>query len=375
MRSMKDRWVKYSAVTALTLSLVLLVACSSSAPPAAAPTKAPEAKPAAAAPTQAPAAPAAASTAAPAAKKFSLKLGTIRTDADPTTLGAKKFAELVKQKSGGSIEVQVFANSQLGGLLDMEAGMQSGTVDMVYEGVGTYGWIKGAEWAQIQGVPFFWDSYDQFIKIWASPEIQKQFDDTAKKVGVRIIGVRGDTETRELTSNKLVKDAAGFEGLKVRIAESKVVEAAMKALGANPVVIPFADLYLSLKQGIADAQENGPVSVKNNSLFEVQKYFIRTRYIRDSKAWYVSEKQWQAMSPDQQKAMLEASTEAADYETQQFRAQEDEAVKFLATKMEVIEPDIPSIRAKLTGAFDSFDGPFWTKGTLEQFTKLKSQIK
>jgi len=375
MPFIKSRWINYAALAVLAVPLVLIVACSSPTAPAAAPTP-PGAKPAAVSPTQpSVVSPTLAPTAASTAKRFSLKLGTIRTDNDPTTLGAKRFAEVVKQKSGGTIEVQVFANSQLGGLLDMEAGMQAGTVDMVYEGVGTYGWIKGAEWAQIQGVPFFWDSYDQFIKVWASPEIQKQFDDTAKRVGVRIIGVRGDTETRELTANKPVRDASGFQGLKVRIAESKVVEAAMKALGANPVVIPFSDLYMALKQGIADAQENGPVSVKNNSLFEVQKYLIRTRYIRDSKAWYVSEKQWQAMSPDQQKAMLDAAVEAGDYETQQYRAQEDEAIKFLSTKMEIIEPDIASIRAKLTGAFDSFEGSFWPKGTLEQFTRLKSQIK
>ena len=89
-----------------------------------------------------------------------------------------------------------------------------------------------------------------------------------------------------------------------------------------------------------------------------------------AKAFYVSEQKWQAMSADQRKAVQDAAKEAGDFETEQFRAQEAEAVKVLGTKMEVIEPDVASIRAKLQGAFDSFDGSLWPKGTVDTFKKL-----
>jgi tripartite ATP-independent transporter DctP family solute receptor len=205
------------------------------------------------------------------AAKVGLKLGHIRADSSPTHKAALKFAELVAQKTGGEVEIKVFPNSQLGGILDMFTGMKAGSLEMVYGGINTLGFIKGGEVFQITSVPFLYRDYEHMRKVLLSPIFRPHLEAAEKATGVKVITMNGDTAPRELsTRDKPVKTAADFKGLKIRIAESAMVRAAMQQLGANPQVIPFADLYMALKQGVVDAQENGVIPIKNMSFYEVQ---------------------------------------------------------------------------------------------------------
>jgi TRAP-type C4-dicarboxylate transport system substrate-binding protein len=194
-----------------------------------------------------------------------------------------------------------------------------------------------------------------------------------KATGVKVIAINGDTAPRELTTRDTpVKTAADFKGLKIRIAESAMVRAAMQKLGANPQVIPFADLYMALKQGVVDAQENGVIPIKANSFYEVQKYFMPTHYIRDVETFYISPEKWSALSPAQQKAVADAAEEAGNLETQLTAQDINEATKFLAGKMTIVEPDLGSIRRALEGVYEEqFEGKLWPKGLLRQVREFK----
>ena len=79
------------------------------------------------------------------AAKISMKLGHIRADTSPTHKAAVKFAEVVGQKTNGDVEIKVFPNSQLGGILDMFTGMKAGSLEMVYGGINTHG-FRSAWW-------------------------------------------------------------------------------------------------------------------------------------------------------------------------------------------------------------------------------------
>lgn len=302
------------------------------------------------------------------AAKVTMKLGHIRVEASPTHKAALRFSELVAQKTGGDIEIKVFPNSQLGGALDMFTGMKAGSIEMVYGGINTYGWIKGGEVFQITAVPFLFRDYDHMRRVLLSPVFKPHLETAEQATGVKAIHINGDTAPRELTTrDKPVRNAADFKGLKIRIAESAMVRAAMQRLGANPQVIPFADLYVALKQGVVDAQENGVIPIKNMSFYEVQKYLTLTHYIRDVETFYISAGRWTTLTPAQQKAFFEASEEAGNLETQLTKQEIEEATKFLATKMTIIEPDLASIRKALEGVYeDQFEGKLWPKGQLQQ---------
>jgi tripartite ATP-independent transporter DctP family solute receptor len=302
-----------------------------------------------------------------------MKLGHIRADTSPTHKAAVRFAELVAAKTNGDVEIKVFPNSQLGGILDMFTGMKAGSLEMVYGGINTYGFIKGGEVFQVTAVPFLYRDYDHMRKVLNSPIFLPHLEAAEKATGVRVIAITGDTAPRELTTrDKAVKTAADFKGLKIRIAESAMVRAAMQKLGANPQVIPFADLYMALKQGVVDAQENGVIPIKNMSFFEVQKYFMPTHYIRDVETFYIGAEKWKSLAPAHQQAIREAGEEAGNLETELTRQELDDATKFLATKMTIVEPDLGSIRMALEGVYEEqFEGKLWPKGLLQQVREFK----
>jgi tripartite ATP-independent transporter DctP family solute receptor len=309
----------------------------------------------------------------PADAKVSVKLGHIRAEASPTHLAALKFAEVVANKTSGEVEVKVYPNSQLGGALDMFTGMKTGAVDMVYGGINTMGWIKGAEVFQITAVPFLFHSYEDMKRTLSSPLFKPLAEEAEKATGIKIITMNGDTSPRQLTTkDKPVNNAADFKGLKIRIAESAMVRAAMTKLGANPTVIPFSDLYMALRQGVVDAQENGVIPVKNMSFFEVQKYLMLTNYIRDIETFYISPARWNGLSGGHQKVFSDAAEEAGVYGTELTVKAEDEALKFLSTKMTVIKPDLASIRNALEGVYEEqFEGKLWPKGLLKDVRAMQ----
>ena len=129
---------------------------------------------------------------------------------------------------------------------------------------------------------------------------------------------------------------------------------------------------MALKQGVVDAQENGVIPIKNMSFFEVQKYFMPTHYIRDVETFYIGAEKWKSLAPAHQQAIREAGEEAGNLETELTRQELDDATKFLATKMTIVEPDLGSIRMALEGVYEEqFEGKLWPKGLLQQVREFK----
>ncbi len=300
-----------------------------------------------------------------------LRLGHIRDTNYPTHLGALKFAEIVKAESGGQLEVKVYPNSQLGGAKEMFVQMQTGDLEMVYGGINTFAWIKGGEAFEITAIPFLYRDYDHMKGVLDSdifaPIIAKAEDAT----GIKVVAISGDTAPRGLSANREVNTAADFKGLKIRTAASPTVLRAMQTLGALPQQIPFSDLYLALKTGVVDAQENGAAVVESASLYEVQKYYMKTDYIRDIETFYMSMDKWNALTGEQQAIISKAAEEAGAYETQLLDELMAGVYGRLGSQMTIVYPDLDSIRQALNGAFDDFEGEKWPAGLIAKITAFQ----
>ena len=303
-----------------------------------------------------------------------LRLATIRAETDPTTLAAEDFAERVNEATDGQVTVEVFPNSELGNFNDLFAAMSTGgNVDMFYEGISIYNTLEGASAFTVMSVPFLWDSYEQMRTVLESDRIQELLDEAAQETGVRVIATAGDAEPRALSANQPIPTAAEMEGLQIRIAEAPMPQAFARALGAEPVVIPFSDLYLALRQGVVDAQENGAITMVNQSLYEVQDYFMPTNYIRDVRSWYISDEVWQSLCAEHQAAMTEAANAAGELATAEVEKQMAEAMEVLEEEIEIVEPDVESFRTALEGTFEEFEGDLWPEGLLAEIEELKAE--
>ena len=305
-------------------------------------------------------------------KEIVLRLGHIRETTHPTHLAALKFKELVEQKSNGRIEVKVYPNSQLGGPKEMFVQMQTGDLEMVYGGINTFAWIKGGEAFEITAIPFIYRDYEHMRKSLLSDFFKPIIEKAEKETMIKLININGDTAPRGLTTkDRPIRNADDFKGLKIRTAASPTVLAAMNALGALPQQIPFAELYMALKTGVVDAQENGALVVLSKSLYEVQNYYMKTDYIRDIETFYMGMDTWNKLSKEDQELIHQATEEAGNYETELTQEQLNTAYDTLKGKITVIVPDCDSIRNKLVGVFDEWEGVKWPKGLLEKISNVK----
>jgi TRAP-type transport system periplasmic protein len=105
-----------------------------------------------------------------------------------------------------------------------------------------------------------------------------------------------------------------MKGLKIRVMEDDVFILTMKALGASPLPMAFGELFTALEQKIVDAQENPLAVIHSSRLFEVQKHLAMTGHFYSPAVLLISEISWQALSPEHQRILTEAATEARDYE-------------------------------------------------------------
>ena len=147
----------------------------------------------------------------------------------------------------------------------------------------------------------------------------------------------------------------------------------MKKLGALPQQIPFAELYMALKTGVVDAQENGVIVVATKSLFEVQKFYMKTDYIRDVETFYINPAFWQKLSEEDRNIMMDASDQAGTLVTELTRKKLQEAYDQLEGKMTVITPPelkLDEIREELKGLFNDWEGVKWPKGLLEKISAM-----
>jgi TRAP-type transport system periplasmic protein len=301
------------------------------------------------------------------------RLGHIRDTNHPTHLGAVRFAELVEEKTAGRVRVQVFPNSELGGIQDMFVQLQTGDLQMVYGGINTLAFISGGEAFEITAIPFLYRDYDHMRAALQSEFFAPLFAEAERRTGIKVINVAGDTAPRGLSANKAINGPADFQRLKIRTAASEVVIRAMQTLGALPQQVPFADLYVALRTGVVDAQENGAITVVNASLYEVQPFYMVTDYIRDIEAFYVDPSAWARLSDADRAAIFAASEEAGALVTQLTEEQLEAALAFLAERITVIrepELDMPAIRAALEATFQDWDGVKWPAGLLEAIRGL-----
>ena len=302
-----------------------------------------------------------------------IKLGHIRDIEHPTHKGALAFAKLVDERTQGRIKINVFPNSQLGGIQEMFTQLQTGDLAMVYGGINTLGFIDGGDAFEITAIPFLYRDYAHMRQALSADFFKPVIEDAEKKTGIKILNIAGDTAPRGLTANRAIRVPKDFRGLKIRTAASEVVLRVMKKLGALPQQIPFAELYIALKTGVVDAQENGAIVVATKSLYEVQNYYMKTDYIRDIETFYIHPKFWNSLSEEDQKILMTASEEAGALVTDLTRQQLKEAYDILATKMTLIKPpelDLTAIRKQLEGVFDDWEGKKWPAGLLKKIGSM-----
>ena len=266
-----------------------------------------------------------------------IKLGHIAPPEDPFNVCATKFAELVAAKTNGQVKVEVFPGGQLGNDREQIEAMRMGSLDMSIEGSINYeAFVPETAFVDL---PFMFKDRQTAFKALDSPTSQQIWATVREKIGVRILAMPENGFRQITTAKTPIKSLADLKGLKMRVPQTKLYMDTFKALGTLPTPITFTELFTALQSGVVEGEENGFPLIYSSKFYEVQKFLAVTNHIYDAAPLAMSEKTFQSLSPDQQKAVQEAAIEARDFQRKYVITREEDLIKKLqATGMTFTNP-------------------------------------
>lgn len=255
--------------------------------------------------------------------KIVMKLGHTLAPDNHYQLTALEFARMVKEKTGGKVEVQVFPQSQLGGEVQMTQALRTGTQDMMLSAQAVV--VNTIKQWEIFDVPYLFNSVDQANAVLQGPVGRKYLDmmDKANMVGLAWISVG---ERNLFTAKKTIDKVDDLKDLKVRVMQSPGYIAGYKALGANPTPLAYNQLFLALSQGLVDAADTSPEQFIQDKFADVAKHYYITHVNYLPVVMAMSKTTWNKLSPDQQKAVREAAQQAAQFDLKEYHREYDAAI-------------------------------------------------
>ncbi len=299
-------------------------------------------------------------------KSYALQVGGIQSAEDFATQAMKKMADLAKEKSGGSLTIEVFPASQLGDAMTQIEAVGMGSQDMFVDAGGFMSTF--AKDKNVESMFFLFDNEAHYRKFLASDTTKDIEDKFLKATRARVIARNWVRVPRCIASKKPIKELADFAGLKMRVPDIKAYLDSIKALGAAPTQVAWGETYLALKQGVVDAAEGPLDALYTMNFYEATKNITLSNHLRDNLVVTINDGKFSGMSEAQRKALVDAAAEAGDwYSAKCKEAAETNVQKMKDAGTAFFEIDIVPLReAVLKRARELEVGGAWTKGLLDK---------
>lgn len=248
--------------------------------------------------------------------------------------GWLKFKELVEEKSGGSMKVEIYPNQMLGGDRELIEATQMGNIQMTSPSSTPLANFVPEYY--LWDVPFMFETREQVFKVADNQELFDAFNEKMLAIGVRVLSI-WENGFRNVSCNGERVTPEDFKGLKIRTMENDLHLAAWKAIGANPTPMAFGEVYTGLQQKTIDAQENPLVTIYETKYHEVQDHVIETKHIYTPFIVMVNEAFYQSLTDEQKTIVNESMEEAKQYEIEYATKAEDDSREALAETITVTE--------------------------------------
>jgi TRAP-type transport system periplasmic protein len=258
-------------------------------------------------------------------------------------IGATKFADLVREKTKGRINIKPYFGSALlkGAQLKSAQMVAKAVIDCAYES--TINISPVIPEANVFHLPFFINTFENLDKMKAGESGQAVFK-AMEKVGLQPLAWAENGFRQVTNSQRPIQKPEDLKGLRIRVVGNPLFMETFRQLGADPVNMNWGDAQTAFQQGVVDGQEN-PVGVLIPvQIWQYHKYVTLWNYLVDPLVIYWNQRQWQAFPPAIQKAIQEAALESGRFEIALCRAGLDggKSIKVLKEEfhytMEVPDP-------------------------------------
>lgn len=285
------------------------------------------------------------------AADFTLNVNTALQPQDPLFKGLNAFQENVQARSGGKIAVRLFPGSQLGKDEDVLEQARAGAgVAVVVDGGRLAVYTK--EFG-ILGAPYLASGYDGVRKVVTSPMFEAWVGNLRKAAGLQVLSFNWWQGERHLVTNVPVKMPADLSGIRLRTPGAPVWMETIRAMGATPTPMGWAEVYPAMQQKAIDALEAQSPAVFNSKLYEVAKYLTKSGHINlitgivTSAAWFDS------LPADLQAVVREEALKAGDIASYGTAASLADYEKLMADKgMIVTEIDVTPFREATKSVYE-----------------------
>jgi C4-dicarboxylate-binding protein DctP len=242
----------------------------------------------------------------------------------PKGKAAEKFKALAEAATKGRVKIELYPNSTLYKDKEELEALQLGAVQMLAPSLAKFGPL-GVKEFELFDLPFIFNDKQALYRVTQGPIGQ----DMLKKLENK--GIRGlaywDNGFKMMTSNRPMRVPADMKGLKLRIQSSKVLDEQMRALGANPQVMAFSEVYQAMQTGVVDGSENPPSNIFTQKMHEVQKYLTVTNHGYIGYAVIVNKKFWDKLPADIRTELELAMKEATEYANNIAQQENDQALE------------------------------------------------
>ena len=275
---------------------------------------------------------------------------------EPVGQGWEKAQEIIKEKSGGKMAIEIYPDSQLGD--------KSSLIDSMLLGENVCTLADGAFYADY-GVPdfgivfgpFLFDSWDQVWKLVDSDWYKEQCDKLEEK-GLKIIASNWIYGERHTLTNVPVNTVEDLKGLKIRVPSNEIQSKGFDVLGATSTGMALGDVYQALQTKTIDGAENPLATLYGRKLHEVAKYLILDGHVKNFTTWVVSADWFNSLPEEQQTWLLETAEEAGEYNNEVQQAADAEYLQKMKDEgVTVVEPS-----EEVLAGFKEKAQPFYEMG-------------
>lgn len=271
---------------------------------------------------------------------------------EPYHRGLLEMARIVREKSGGRVEITIYPSMQLGGEKAMLEGLLLGAIDIVVTANGTVtNFVPGMG---VLDLPFLFRSRDHMYSV-LDGAVGEALAKRLEERGFRLLAFYEAGVRHIMTADRPVHSIDDIRGLKMRTMPVPAHIASFNAYGANAVAVDYSELYGGLQTGLVDGAEAANTNYSNKKFYEVAPHWAQLGWVMLTADLLMSDERFRSLPVDVQKILEEAALESAHYERRLYAESDNNLLESLEQQgVSVTYPDPAPFREASKAVYDEF---------------------
>ncbi len=301
-----------------------------------------------------------------------ITISTKFVEDEQTAISLAKVVEAVNERSGGSLELQLFP---------------SGVLPIGKDGMEQI--VQGSDWILVDGVnflgdyvpdynaitgPFLYKNFDEYLAMTQTDLVKGLNAQIEEEYGIKVLSLDWVFGFRSMMTNKPITTPDDMTGLNIRVPTSQMYTYTIEAMGGNPVAMPYPDTYAAIQQGVIDGVEGSIMTYYGTQQYENVKEYSLTNHLLGVSAVTISTELWDKLTEEEQTIIAEEfNIGMEDNLAETIKAEEEYVDLLKAEGVTFHEVDNKAFQQAAAPVYEKF--PQWTPGIYDQIMAELEEIQ